>query len=116
MIGAAIVGLGWWGRHIVSTLQDRSESLRFVRGVDPRTDQLSEFAGGHQIRLTANIEDVLGDPGVQAVVLATPHSLHETQIVQSAAAGKHVFCEKPLALSRASAERAIRALPGLARQ
>ena len=93
MIGAAIVGLGWWGRHIVSTLQDRSESLRFVRGVDPRTDQLSEFAGGHQIRLTANIEDVLGDPDVQAVVLATPHSLHETQIVQLyAPAGQPVSC------------------------
>ena len=59
--------------------------------------------------MTANIEDVLGDPDAQAVVLATPHSLHESQIVQSAAAGKHVFCEKPLALSRASAERAIRA-------
>ena len=46
-------------------------------------------------------------PQVEAVVLATPHSLHADQIVQVAAAGRPVFCEKPLALKRADAERAI---------
>jgi predicted dehydrogenase len=44
---------------------------------------------------------------VPAVVFATPHSLHAAQIVAAAAAGKAVFCEKPLALTRADAERAV---------
>jgi len=42
-------------------------------------------------------------------VLATPHSLHEEQILAAAKAGKHVFCEKPLALTRASAEKVVQA-------
>ena len=47
------------------------------------------------------------DPAVEAVVLATPHSLHEAQIEAAVAAGKHVFCEKPLALTKAGAEKAV---------
>ena len=43
------------------------------------------------------------------MVLATPHSLHADQIVAAARAGKHVFCEKPLSLKRADAERAVKA-------
>src|SRR5262249_54975914 len=49
------------------------------------------------------------DARVQAVVLATPHTLHVEQVIAAARAGKAVFCEKPLALTRADAERAIAA-------
>jgi predicted dehydrogenase len=52
---------------------------------------------------------VLADKAVQAVVLATPHTLHADQIVRVARAGKPVFCEKPLALLHADAERAVAA-------
>jgi predicted dehydrogenase len=45
---------------------------------------------------------------VEAVVLATPHALHGAQIEAAVAAGKHVFCEKPLALNKAGAEKAVR--------
>ena len=50
---------------------------------------------------------VLEDPNVQAVLLAMSHSLHAEQIERAAKAGKHVFCEKPLALTRAGAERSV---------
>jgi predicted dehydrogenase len=52
---------------------------------------------------------VLADPGIDAIVLATPHSLHCEQIIAVAAAGKAVFCEKPLTLKKAEAARAIEA-------
>ena len=52
---------------------------------------------------------MLADRNIGAVVLATPHSLHCEQITAAAAAGKAVFCEKPLTLKKAEAERAIEA-------
>ena len=54
-------------------------------------------------------EQILADPEIDAVVLATPHSLHESQIVAAAAAGKHIHVEKPITLDRATADRAVAA-------
>jgi len=51
----------------------------------------------------------LGDPEIDAVVLVTPNSLHADQVVAAAKAGKHVFCEKPFALTKVDAERAANA-------
>ena len=48
--------------------------------------------------------------GVDAVVLATPHSMHATQVIAAAAAGKHVYCEKPFTLTKREAEDAIAAV------
>ncbi len=109
MINAAIVGLGWWGQNIVRAVQDRSERLRFVHGVTKELAAASALAAEKGFSLSESLEDALADPRVEAVVLATPHSLHADQIVQVAQAGKPVFCEKPLALKRADAERAVAA-------
>lgn len=109
MLNVAMVGLGWWGKKMVSVVQGRSQALRIVRAVEPQLDSVAEFAQQQGIVLSANYEDALIDPQVQAVILATPHSLHEAQIEAAVRAGKHVFCEKPLALTRAGAERAVAA-------
>jgi predicted dehydrogenase len=53
------------------------------------------------------MDEALADPTIEAVVLATPHSLHQQQIARVVAAGKHVFCEKPLDLTRAGAEASV---------
>src|SRR5262249_51177203 len=66
-------------------------------------------AAAKGFELSTEFEDALADPRVQAVFLATPHSLHVRQISAVAAAHKPVWCEKPLALTRAEAERAIAA-------
>jgi predicted dehydrogenase len=110
MVNAALVGLGWWGTNIINAVQGKSTKLRFVHGVTKEPDVARELARKHDIRLSTQLQAVLDDPKVQAVVLATPHSLHADQIVQVAAAGKPVFCEKPLALKRADAQRAIDAV------
>jgi predicted dehydrogenase len=109
VINAAIIGLGWWGRHIVNTLQGESDKIHFSRAVDIVPDAAADFAAEKGFVVSADLTDVLNDPAVEAVVLATPHSLHEEQIIAVAKAGKHVFCEKPLALTLASAERSVAA-------
>lgn len=109
MINAAIIGLGWWGKTIVSAVQGKSEKLRFVHGVSQEIDAALPIAEANGFTLSDDLEKALADPRVQAVALATPHSLHAEQIVRVAAAGKPVFCEKPLTLKRADAERAIAA-------
>jgi len=109
MIDAGIVGLGWWGNRLIEAVQGRSDRIRFVHGVarDPATKQ--EIAGRHGLVLSPTLAAMLDDPAVQAVVLATPHSLHRAEIEAVAAAGKPVFCEKPLTLTTADAVAAVSA-------
>jgi predicted dehydrogenase len=107
-VQAAIVGLGWWGRKITELVQTRSDHLHFTRAVEPNADPGSDFASKMGIQLSQSYDEVLADPAVDAVILATPHNLHESQIERAAAAGKHIFCEKPLALTKEGAEKAVR--------
>ena len=107
MIDAAIVGLGFWGRRLVESVQGRSNTLRFTRAVVRRPEPVREFAANQGIALGDDFAAVLADPAIKLVVLATPHSLHTEQIIACAAAGKAVHCEKPLALKRSDVQRAV---------
>jgi predicted dehydrogenase len=109
MIHAAIVGLGTWGQHLVASVQGRSDAIRFVAAASRTPEKAADFCSRHGIRGFSSYDDVLADPGVDAVVLATPHSTHTEQILAAAEARKHVFVEKPLGLSRADSERAVAA-------
>lgn len=108
MLNAAIVGLGRWGQNLVNAVQGKSGKIRFVRGV-AMEDSAREFGAKHGFAVTKRFEDVLEDPQVQGVVLVTPHGLHTQQIVAVAAAGKPVYCEKPLALKLADARTSVEA-------
>lgn len=105
-VKAAIAGLGWWGRKMTQLVQTRSDRLRFIRAVEPDPDA-RDFAEAQGLALSTSLDDVLADPEVEAVILATPHALHGEQIAAAAAAGKHIFCEKPLALTRAEAVNSV---------
>jgi predicted dehydrogenase len=104
MINCAIVGLGRWGRNLVEAAASTTR-LRLNRAVETDLAGARGFCAEHQLDLTDALDEVLADPAVDAVLLATPHSLHMDQVVASAAAHKQVFCEKPLALRRNHAER-----------
>jgi predicted dehydrogenase len=88
-----MVGLGRWGRSLMASVADKSERIRFAKAVDD----------------APGFAEVLKDAAIQAVVLATPHSLHREQVIAAARAGKHVFCEKPFALTAADARAMIEA-------
>lgn len=101
-----MVGLGWWGRKMVVVLAGARAHLDVVCAVEPALGA-EDFCAEHGLKLLANYADALQNPDVEAVILATPHSLHEQQIEDAVAAGKHVFCEKPLAMTKAGAEKAV---------
>jgi predicted dehydrogenase len=109
MIEAAVIGLGRWGQAIVNAVQGKSARLKFIRGVCKEPDAMAGFAAKHGLALSTDFDEAVADPRVQAVVLATPHSLHVDQVVAVARAGKAVWCEKPLALTLAEAEGAVAA-------
>jgi predicted dehydrogenase len=107
MLNVAVCGLGWWGRIIVP-LAKTSAKLKVLRLVDP-DPKAAAFASEQGVPLSS-FEDALKDPAVQGVVLCTPHTLHTEQIVKAANAKKHVFCEKPLSLSREAVLQAVKAV------
>src|SRR5882672_4240862 len=107
MIRAAIVGLGRWGKNLVNAVQGKSAHLQFTHVVVRQPDAARDFAGQHGLEVSTDFGRVLADKSVQAVVLTTPHTLHTEEIVAAANAGKPVFCEKPLALTRADGEKSI---------
>ncbi|HUQ76008.1 MAG TPA: Gfo/Idh/MocA family oxidoreductase [Burkholderiales bacterium] len=109
MIRAAIVGIGTWGRNLVSSVQGTSERIRFVAGATRTPEKAAEFCKQRGIRLVDGFHELLADKGIDAVVLATPHSLHCEQIIAAAKAGKHVFVEKPLGLDAREAASAVQA-------
>jgi predicted dehydrogenase len=109
MIRAAIVGLGRWGRSLVTSVQGKSDDIRFVVAHTRTRAAAEDFCRDHGVPLVDSYQQILADPDVAAVVLATPHSLHERQIMAAAAAGKHIHVEKPITLDRGSADAAVEA-------
>jgi predicted dehydrogenase len=102
MISAAIVGLGRWGRALTEASIGH-ERLKIVHAVEPDAERARDYCARHGLELSEDLAAVLADNAIDAVLLATPHSLHRAQVIACAAAGKQVFCEKPLALTRADA-------------
>jgi predicted dehydrogenase len=109
VINAAIIGLGRWGQNLVNSVQGKSNAIRFVAGATRTPARAEAYARQQGIQLHDSYEKVLADPQVDAVVLATPHTQHAEQVIAAARAGKHVFTEKPLALTAKSAAAAVRA-------
>ena len=108
MLNAAMVGLGWWGKELVRSARG-SKLMRFTRGVTLEPETVRDFAKDMNIAIGTSYDDALADKSIDAVVLATPHTRHRAQVEAAAAAGKHVFCEKPFALTADDAKAAIAA-------
>jgi predicted dehydrogenase len=108
MINAAIIGLGWWGQTLVESVSGVSDDIRFVAATTRSlSDEAKAFAKEHDMELRASFDEIIADPIIDAVVLVTPNSIHSSQTIAAAEHGKHVFCEKPFALTRADAAAAV---------
>ncbi len=109
-VGVAVIGVGLMGAHHAENLAHRVPGARLVGLADPQPG----LAERHAARLgcprwTLDYQQLLADPAVEAVVIATPAPFHAEVIVAAALAGKAVFCEKPIAHRLADADRAIAA-------
>ena len=97
--GVAVIGLGYWGPNLLRVLADQEDAhIRWICDLD--RERLRRFRRRYpSARATVHAERVLADPGVEAVIIATPVHTHHALAAQALAAGKHVFVEKPLAPS-----------------
>jgi predicted dehydrogenase len=103
----ASVGLGRWGEMLAEKAGDAGIEIVSCFARTPATRE--EFAANYGARPAGSLDEVLSDPDVEAVLLATPHSTHADLVAEAAAAGKHVFVDKPFTLTVPDGKRAIKA-------
>lgn len=96
------------GKQIVTCLAD-SPRITVVAGCDIDAKMAAPFVATHKLDLTEDYRSLIRRADIDAVAVVTPHLLHEEMAIAALGAGKQVFCEKPLALTTASAERILSA-------
>lgn len=108
MKNVAVLGAGRIGRiHATNLAALAGVRLKFVCDAVPAAAaDLAQALGA----TVASVEDVLADPAVDAVAICSPTSTHSDLITRAAAAGKHIFCEKPVDLSVARAQAVAQAV------
>src|SRR5690349_5544886 len=112
-VGVALIGSGRMGSFHGETLARRIPGVRLAAVADPApgaAQRLAAALGAGRAYLDPG--EALADPAVDAVVIAAPARFHADLVVAAARAGKSVFCEKPMAMSLADADRAIDAARG----
>jgi predicted dehydrogenase len=108
-IRVGVVGLGYWGPNLArnfAAIAGCELTWLCDASSEAREKLAPSFPGA---RTTADLDDLLGDSELDAVVLATPVPTHAELAVRVAQAGKHCFVEKPLATTAADAEQAVAA-------
>ncbi len=106
MIDLGFVGLGWWGNELGNAAQKLSSKINIHGCYSLSSTEMTNFSNKFKSRVYTNYAEMLDDPKIDGVVLSTPHSQHANQVIQAAKFGKHVFVEKPLALTVDSARSA----------
>ena len=105
LIGASTIA----AQHMISAIRSQDgQAISSVLSSDAQRGR--DFASGHDIpNSTTNIDDILGDPKIGAVYISTTNEKHLPQALSAMAAGKHVMCEKPLAMSASDAAIMVKA-------
>lgn len=102
------IGLGRWGENLAEKTKS-AKGIKLTTCFARTKETRDEFAEKHGCRAASSVDELLSDSEVEAVLIATPHSTHADLVAAAAAAGKHVFIDKPFTLTVAEAKRAIAA-------
>jgi myo-inositol 2-dehydrogenase/D-chiro-inositol 1-dehydrogenase len=101
-----LIGAGWIGSFHAETLAGRLPGVRLAAVADPDPAAATRLAAPRDYRSPL---ELIADPSIEAVAICSPAATHADLVVAAANAGKHVFCEKPMALTLKDADRAIEA-------
>lgn len=106
-----LIGSGWMGAFHGESIARRVPGAVLAAVADPNLDSAASVAAGlGAANVTADAADILADPDIDAVIIASPARFHASLIAQAASAGKHVFCEKPGAQNLDELDAALRAV------
>ena len=106
-----LIGSGWMGAFHAESIARRVPGAVLAAIADPNLESAEALAGAlGTAKVTADAADILADPEIDAVVIASPARFHSALIGQAAAAGKHVFCEKPAGLGLEELDAALAAV------
>jgi myo-inositol 2-dehydrogenase / D-chiro-inositol 1-dehydrogenase len=108
-VRVALVGLGRMGRIHAANLAGRCPSAELAAVADADAGMAEAAGAEFGVPWTTDVAALLGDPAVDALAVATPTVTHAGLIMRAADAGKHIFCEKPIALDRPATVRAVEA-------
>ncbi|MFT5128764.1 MAG: UDP-2-acetamido-3-amino-2,3-dideoxy-glucuronate N-acetyltransferase [Rhodothermales bacterium] len=101
----AVIGCGYWGKNLLRNLYDLGSLIAFC---DPRKEVLADFATRYPgCTPHENVDDILADETIPAVVIATPAETHADLVRRALLAGKDVFVEKPLCLNSAEGRELV---------
>jgi len=102
----AVIGAGYWGKNLVRNFHQLGVLKTVCDGAQPVRDDMAKAYP--DVSVTAAPAAVLADPAITGVVIAAPAALHHELAAQALNAGKHVFVEKPLSLTRTDGEALVR--------
>jgi predicted dehydrogenase len=107
MIGVGVLGYGYWGPNLVRNFSEISDA-RVVKVCDARSERLALVTQRYpSIETTKDYQDLIADPRIDAILIATPVSTHFRFALEALQAGKHVLVEKPITASSDEALRLI---------
>ena len=107
-LGIGVIGCGGLAMSLAKHL-NTIENVELVVGADPSAEQRAKFKTGFDIPVYSHHRRVLSHPDVEAVLVVTPNNTHARISIEALEAGKHVFCEKPMAMNVAQCDRMIAA-------
>ena len=108
-VKAGIVGLGRWGQ-LLHGASIKCQGLEVTHAVTRSPDKVKDYCAQHKLNLSDDYNQLLRNEAVDALIIATPHTQHFSQLMSAAQARKHVYCEKPFTLTGDQASTALKAL------
>ncbi len=110
-LNIGLIGAGRIGKMHAANLTQRIPMARLIAVSDIDTEVAQQCAAGFQIpKVLTDYRELLADPEVEAIVICASTDTHARIIIEAALAGKHIFCEKPIALDLANIDRALEAV------